>query len=141
MTSGRSTYKGVLKRVANAVPKKFDKIMQDVVLTTTNKLIDKTPVLTGAAKYHWFLRAQPDEKFDKKRVDPGGATVKSRAKRDIKLFKVGMNFYIVNSAPYMELLNDGWSDKAPAGFIEMAVNEVNPLYRHIFKVEFTKKYT
>lgn len=33
--------------------------------------------------------------------------------------------YIVNGMPYAQRLNEGWSSQAPAGFVELAVAEVN----------------
>ena len=138
MTSGRSTYRSVLKRVSSSTPKKLNKVMQDVVLTTANKLIDRTPVDTGAAKYHWFLRAQPDEKFDKTRTDKGGALPKARAKRDVKLFKVGHTVFIVNAAPYFKYLENGSSAQAPSGVVAITIVELSPLYKDLFKVTFSK---
>lgn len=138
MTSGRSTYKEVLRRVGRGVPKKFDKVTADTVLITTNKLIDRTPVDTGAAKYHWFLRALPDEKFDKNRTDKGGALPKARAKRDIKLFKIGHPLYIVNAAPYFKYLENGSSDQAPSGVVAITLAELDHVYQDMFKVTFSK---
>lgn len=138
MTSGRSTYKEVLRRVGRSTEPKLNKVLQEVVTTTTNKLIDRTPVDTGAAKYHWFVRAQPDEKFDKKRTDPGGALPKARAKRDAKLFKIGHEVFIVNSAPYFKYLENGSSDQAPSGVVAITIVELDHLYKDLFKVTFSK---
>ena len=84
---------------------------------------------TGAAKYHWFVRAQPDEKFDKSRVDPGGQLPKARAKADVKQFRVGWMLWLVNSAFYFTYLERGSSKQAPAGVIAITLAEVPIIWR------------
>jgi Bacteriophage HK97-gp10, putative tail-component len=139
MTSGRSTYKEIFKKVKLETPKKIDKALQDTAVEVIGKMIDRTPVDTGAAKYHWFIRALPNEKFDKKRVDPSGAQPKARAKRDVKvLFKIGLECWLVNSAPYMIFLEQGSSTQAPQGVVAITMQEVAPIFKKHIKTAISK---
>ena len=79
---GRSNYKQVLKKTERETKLKLDKALQATAIEAINRLIDRTPVDTGAAKFHWFMRLQPDERFDKDNTDPSGAKPKAGAKRD-----------------------------------------------------------
>jgi hypothetical protein len=139
MTTRKGNYAAVLKKVQRETPQKIDKALQDTANETISKLIDRTPVDTGAAKYHWFARALPNEKFDKKRVDPSGAQPKARAKRDIKtIFKIGRVLWLVNSAPYMVYLEEGSSTQAPAGVVAITIAEVAPMFQRHMKTAISK---
>jgi hypothetical protein len=129
MTNPKSNYAVVLKKAARDSTLKLDKALQATAVETIGRLIDRTPVDTGAAKYHWFVRAQPDEKFDKSRTDPSGQLPKQRAKRDIRLFRIGMMVWLVDSAPYFTYLERGSSKQAPAGVVAITLAEVPLLWR------------
>jgi len=129
MTNPKSNYSAVLKKAKFDTTLKLDKALQATAVETIGRLVDRTPVDTGAAKYHWFVRAQPDEKFDKLRVDPSGQQPKQRAKRDIKLFRIGFLLWLVNSAPYFTYLEKGSSKQAPAGVVAITLAEVPILWR------------
>jgi len=134
----RSNYKEVLKKVKAETPKKIDKALQDTAVETISKMIDRTPVDTGAAKYHWFMRLTPSERFDKARVDPSGALPKARAKRDVKLFKVGGKVYLINSAPYFIYLERGSSTQAPQGVVAITMQEVAMIWKKHLKTAISK---
>ena len=52
-----STYKQVLKKVERETPAAADvRHCRTLPLRAINRLIDRTPVDTGAAKFHWFVR-------------------------------------------------------------------------------------
>lgn len=137
--AGKSNYKEVFKKVKAETPKKIDKALQDTAVEAISKMIDRTPVDTGAAKYHWFIRALPNERFDKARVDPSGQLPKARAKRDVKnLFRIGLKCWLVNSAPYMKYLEGGSSSQAPQGVVAITVAEMGLLFRKHIKVSFSK---
>jgi len=69
-----------------------------VVLT---ELRQDTPVLTGKARDGWFVQ-----------VGPGSASAAS--------VRIGP-IYVLNDVPYIGRLNDGWSDQAPPGFVQIAI--------------------
>jgi len=136
MTSGKSNYKAVLKKVKAETPKRIDKGLQATVVDAATRMIDRTPVDTGAAKYHWFVRQSPFERFDKDHVDPSGQQPKQRAKRDAKLIHAGVTIWIVNSAPYFIFLENGSSKQASSGVVAITVAEMAFLYRKNMSIAF-----
>lgn len=135
----RSNYKDVLKKADTDMRKRVDSALQNTALSAINQMIDLTPVKTGAAKFHWFVRALPDERFDKDRVDPSGAQPKARAKRDVKLFKAGMRIWLVNAAPYFKYLERGSSQQAPQGIVNIVKADMQSRWHRMLSVAFSRK--
>lgn len=129
MTDPRSNYAVVLKKAKNDTHLRLDKALQATAVETIGLMIYRTPVDTGAAKYHWFVSPLPYEKFDKTRVDPSGQQPQQRAKRAVKLFKIGMMVWLVNSAPYMTYLEKGSSRQAPNGIVDITMATVDNIWR------------
>ena len=138
MTSGKSTYKAVLKKAERDTIVRIDKAIQNTAVSAISKMIDRTPVDTGAAKYHWFVRPLPNEKFDKSRTDASGQLPKTRAKGDIKIFRAGMTVWLVNSAPYFKYLEQGSSSQAPAGVVAITLSEVGLLWSKEIQASFSR---
>jgi hypothetical protein len=135
---GRSNYKQVLKKVERDTPLRLSQALQATAIEGINRLVDRTPVDTGAAKFHWFVRPLPDERFDKERTDPSGAQPKSRAKRDVKLFRIGQTVWLVNSAPYFVYLEHGSSKQAPNGIVAITLAEMQLLWQKAVQVAFSR---
>ena len=133
-----SNYKQVLKKVEREKTQRLTKALQATAIEGINRLVDRTPVDTGAAKYHWFVRPLPDERFDKTRTDPSGAQPKSRAKRDVKLFRIGQTVWLVNSAPYFVYLEAGSSKQAPSGIVAITFAEMNLLWQKEVQAAFSR---
>ena len=110
-------YKTILKKASKDMSTRLDKAYQAYCYEAIALLTYRTPVDTGAARFHWFARLLPSEQFDKERVDPEGQLAPRRAKRDLKLFRVTQVVYLVNSAPYFKYLEDGSSTQAPNGVV------------------------
>jgi len=102
------------------------------------QMINLTPVDTGAAKFHWFLRGNPDENFNKESVDGSGAKPIARAKRDVKLFRIGMTVFLVNAAPYFKYLESGSSKQAPGGVVNIVRAKMQHIWQAAVKVAYSK---
>lgn len=140
MTTRKSNYKSVLKKVERETKGRLDKALQATAIEAINRLIDRTPVDTGAAKFHWFVRVMPDERFEKELTDPSGAQPKARAKRDVKLFRIGQIVWLVNSAPYFKYLEAGSSQQAPQGIVAITLAEMNLLWKKSIQAAFSRDY-
>jgi hypothetical protein len=136
MTDPRGQYAKVLKKVSLDVPKRIKAGLEMTIIETMNRLIERTPVDTGAAKYHWFIRTLPNEKFDKTKVDKTGTAARQRAKQDVKRLTVGTRIYMVNSAPYFFYLEHGTSQQAPAGVVTITYAEMGLLFKRNIKASF-----
>lgn len=87
------------------------------------ELYNKTPVRTGAARSSWNISVNtPNYYFDKN---------KTTNQLVIPNYKFTDNLVIATGCPYIHILNNGWSQQAPANFVEMAYintkNYVNKL--------------
>jgi len=94
-----------------------------VVLEVHHQLVAATPVLTGHARSNWVPSvgtpsdavAGSPEAVDSTAQITGEAAVASFRLEDGDLYES-------NHVPYIEALNDGSSPKAPAGFVESAID-------------------
>lgn len=76
------------------------------------ELYNKTPIRTGAARSSWNISVNtPNYYFDKN---------KTSNQLVIPNYKFNDNLVIATGCPYIHVLNNGWSQQAPANFIEMA---------------------
>lgn len=84
-----------------------------------------TPVLTGVAEVNWrvSLDGANDASwlFSSPRVRPPRQVYGEDESSVILGYEPGETITIYNNVPYLGLLNDGSSSKAPAGFVELAV--------------------
>jgi len=132
----QSNYKHVFATTKQGIKRALNTGLQETALEAISRMIDRTPVDTGAAKAHWFARGTPTESFDKEKVDKAGNQTKARAKRDLKQVRVGDRVYLVNSTPYFFRLEQGSSDQAPAGVVAITLAELGLIYRRNLKVTF-----
>lgn len=139
MTDPKGNYAAVLKKAKLDTKKRLDNALQATAVEAISRMIDRTPVDTGAAKYHWFVRALPYERFDKTRVDPSGQQPKTRARRDIKQYIFGRQIvWLVNAAPYFVFLEHGSSKQAPSGVVAITLAEMAILWRKWMAVAFSR---
>jgi len=122
--SARITRRGqAVERNATAYVKKAaGLIIEDVV---TNTPIDK-----GTAKSNWQAAVNERAQGIIPAYVPGehGSTAESnnnitisKAKEAIAKYRHGGTIHLTNNLPYIGILNDGHSDQAPAGFIQLAL--------------------
>jgi len=113
-------------RVMGEFFRALQKEVKIIALDINEGLIDKTPVDTGWARANWILNiGTPFEgpigtrdSFNTGQQEVGMAAVASQYQlSDGPVF-------ISNNVPYIESLNAGKSDQAPAGFIEEIIDRV-----------------
>ena len=78
-----------------------------------------TPVDTGHARASWIPAVGAPNL-----VEPVGAdgSIAQAGVAQVMAFKLGQGMlYLSNVAPYISRLNQGWSQKAPALFVEMCI--------------------
>lgn len=95
----------------------------------TAELIERTPVDTGWARANWVPRIG-DGEVEEETADADPARVPARsAEQSAALFNLVSGDYridqgavfIGNGVPYIVQLNEGSSQKAPAGFVQQAI--------------------
>lgn len=113
-------------RVTSEFLRALQKEVKIIALDINKGLIDKTPVDLGWAKANWIPSIGTSfegpvgsrDSFDTGEQELGMAAVASQYQlSDGPVF-------ITNNVPYIEALNAGSSDQAPAGFIEAVIDHV-----------------
>lgn len=120
--------------LSNRVGFNANQIVKDVAAKCVAELIDRTPIDKGRAVSNWRvgLNYEPRGEIDAHLPGHLGSTsgvnrstTKSIALSHISARVTGQTIYIVNNVRYMVYLNQGWSDQAPAGFVDHAVHTAN----------------
>lgn len=96
---------------------RLEKTVVSVALLAHAQIVQTTPVDTGRAKANWFLDIN---NVDVKLVEPnydneGEALARSQS------YDIDKAIFISNNLPYIRRLNEGYSDQAPAGFVDGAI--------------------
>lgn len=120
MTSFRSR---VAKVYQNKVIKPLERKVRAVALKVDKELAATTPVDTGRARANWLPSLNT----------PDTRTVEPNQKPEIgpvlSAYKIQDTILISNNLPYIQRLNDGWSKRAPAGFVESAIARAKGIIR------------
>lgn len=107
------------------------RIVRDITLEVTANLVEITPRDTGWAAANWIPRIGSPETTVAPRPDPDGTGVPAAITRReagiasvIGYRDIGRGaIFISNNVPYIGVLNDGSSAKAPAMFIQTSVEK------------------
>lgn len=100
-----------------------------LTLEVTSNLVLTTPVDIGWARANWVPNIGVPYIKDLADFNPESGDVNLvNAKRERGIASVVGGYtieagpvYVTNNVPYIMRLNEGWSDKAPAGFVQAAV--------------------
>lgn len=120
--------------------KKFGQLTSSKMLTVVRKtalellrgVVLNTPVDTGRARANWqvSLGAPADSEVGWEGYTPGaveanGAAAAAQALKDgagtIQKAKAEVAIYLSNNLPYIERLENGWSQQAPAGMVRITI--------------------
>lgn len=98
-----------------------------LVMEAHRRVVLRTPVDTGRARANWMLSTGSPSKLVRE-AEPGGSAATQMALDDalefVKTLDVDDVAYIVNNLPYIERLENGWSDQAPEGMVSVTVEEL-----------------
>lgn len=118
--------------------KKYRGRVEDVTaLRTVSVLVDFTPVDTTKAVSNWLVgRGKPRRAIIKAHFPGKGGSTAAASRQEAK-FRASQRIrgrrtrpiFVSNNVPYIDELNAGKSDQAPANFIEMALMEARQTVR------------
>lgn len=109
------------------VPDALERTHRTVLLDLFARLVRATPVDTGRARANWQI-AHGSPPSGEIAWEGGGGGAASREALD-RESPVALSApapgrsWVANNVPYIGRLNDGWSDQAPAGFVDLAIEE------------------
>lgn len=84
----------------------------------SRRVVFGTPVRTGHAKANWRASLNVPQLTEIPGQDPSGAPTAENAAVVAGLLRLGMLFFLSNSVPYINQLNQGRSSQAGAGWIQ-----------------------
>jgi len=103
------------------VGEKLDAVAVLTGIELTARLVGATPIDEGTAKGNWNAAInEPDHDTDEDRRGPDAIRDASRIFQELKLSE-GDTGYVSNALPYIERLNNGWSQQAPSAFVQLTV--------------------
>jgi len=112
------------EKFAAKTRKDFAEMLATIGLQVYTNLVNMTPVDTGRARSNWIASVGEPSGDTRGVQEPFSLII--QASTTFKAERV-TNFpvlFIANNLPYIQRLNDGWSQQAPAGFVERAVDSV-----------------
>lgn len=95
-----------------------------MVLEITNRVVNRTPVDTGFAQNSWIAT------FDANDEGTPGQNAPTESAADVaEQYKLGRIVYINNGASYIGVLENGHSNQAPQGFVDITLAEASQILR------------
>lgn len=121
-----------LKKFAKEINVEFATVVKKVVFDLYGKITVKTPVDTGRARASWGIAANvvPEDRGADIQVTPlsGEGIGAEQRKRTIDPMDIDKDpfrvWWIYNSLPYIQRLEEGWSGQAPSGMVAMSIQEL-----------------
>jgi hypothetical protein len=122
-----------LQKFARTMDIELEKVIKRVAFELHDRIIERTPVDTGAARASWNMSLNtPDEstadpgKGKGKKLSAGAATAKAKGtQRRIKRLDPYRDVvWITNALPYIRRLEEGSSKQAPIGMVAVSMAEV-----------------
>ncbi|ENW92754.1 hypothetical protein [Acinetobacter dispersus] len=106
-----------------------EKLIQDIGMDLIQGVVVGTPVDKGTARGNWIASNTPDLKYDLKEQDKSGqGTINKTFVFFSQNAKLGSLIYLQNNLPYIERLENGWSDQAPQGMVSTSMNMIKQKY-------------
>jgi hypothetical protein len=119
-----------MEKLANNVDKEASATASRVAIGILTHLVHVTPVDTSKALSNWqvSLNEPVSDALPPYYEGKGGSTKNSSAQATLSKAKItlakkkpGESIYLSNVLPYIQRLNDGHSQQAPVGFVELSV--------------------
>lgn len=109
---------------------------QEAVRNTSSRIsqsltMEDTPVKSGQARNNWVasVGTPVTETVKADQYDMTGAERHGMNNEAISRQRPGQPVYITNNLPYIKRLNEGWSQQAPSGFVEAAIQKAAAFIR------------
>lgn len=108
--------------IIESLGRDVEKLAKDTVIDLIEQIGPITPKLTGLATGNWIVTVGTPTDRKVKRLDLTGQKVINSANKVLATstdkFPI---FFLTNNQDYIEKLNNGFSKKAPAKFVETAI--------------------
>lgn len=118
-----------LQAIIKAAQGKAELAVKKIALETAKSLIQKSPVDEGRFVANWNLSINgidpsTDTKHDEDNPDRNRQIAIDRTSKPISQYRLGDRIYITNNLEYAQLLEYGYSKKAPQGMVRITLAEL-----------------
>jgi hypothetical protein len=100
-----------------------DRVLQGVVKEVGERLVQRTPVAAGEARSNWQASINAPAATHTPDLDPTGAGSIADIARTAERAKFGDSVFVLNAAPHIKKLEDGYSKQAPVGMVSVTIAE------------------
>ena len=114
---------------AKRVPEEAAELQRKIVLAAFVKISDRTPVLTGRARGNWIPTIGSPAEYAFDRIDPTGTMSKAELIAMLPSIPPFSVCYISNNVNYIIFLEEGSSQKAPAGMVAVTIEELWEMFK------------
>lgn len=101
----------------------MDAVLQGTAAEVGKRLVERTPVESGAARGNWTVGINAPNVVETGRTDPGGSETVAAIAEAAKAARDGDSVYITNTSSYIAQLEDGSSTQAPNGMVSVTASE------------------
>lgn len=117
------TFTAQLKRFATKAKKKPVEAQRKIFIELSSRIIQRTPVDTGRARANWNAAIGGADTSITDATDQSGSKAISDATVTAVSNGKGQTLYLTNSLPYIQRLEDGWSQQAAQGMVKLSALE------------------
>lgn len=105
----------------------WNTVIRKISLQALTGVVLKTPVDTGRARGNWFAQIGGAGNRVTDDTDPSGNTTIATGSNEIAKYKSQKGFPVIslyNNLPYINRLENGYSNQAPNGMVSLTVVEL-----------------
>ena len=112
-----------------AAKQDYDQAFRAMALQLFGSIITRTPVDTGRARGNWQVTINSPANGTTENNDKGGQRTLAEGSQTIASRSGDQSLYFTNNLPYIEPLENGWSEQAPAGMVRVTLTEFEQALR------------
>jgi hypothetical protein len=120
-----------IKNFASKAERAATYVLRGTSLDIASAVIMRTPVDTGRLRANWQVQINSVPSGEITETDASGGKTQRKAKSEIDKAKVADSIFLVNNLPYAEVIENGSSDQAPAGMVEVTIAEYERIVRNM----------
>lgn len=124
MTTNFRQFRLALRKFEGDIGRLHTQFMQKLSLDFLRGVVFMSPVKDGRFRNNWMTQigTPSDEVTDE--VDPSGAKAISRGAQEIEQLPQFSAIYLTNNVPYARRLEEGYSQRAPAGVVQVTFTNI-----------------
>jgi hypothetical protein len=132
MSSNFQQFKAEVGRFADEeVPERVREVQVKIGLQALRGVVNKTPVDTGRARGNWQTTLGDPATGTLDTTDPGGNQTIARGSNTVTTSDPFSVIWLSNNLPYIERLENGYSQQAPNGMVSTTVTEIQVQFRRV----------